>query len=72
MSPPRRPRPIRKVQLKITIEADDSTIDGLKRLEGVIATQRKASLKIVTDTPEEALEQVKRLSEALSHSSKQV
>jgi hypothetical protein len=66
MSPPRRPSPVRKIRLKITVDADEGTIEGLRSLEGVVTEGGKASLAVTTDAPEEALAEIKRLAEALA------
>ena len=65
MSPPRRPDPVRKIRLKITIDADDATIEGLRGLDGVVTAGKTATLEVATATPEEALAEIKRLAGAL-------
>jgi hypothetical protein len=65
MSPPRRPKPIRKIRLKITVDGDDAMLEGLRSLEGVVTAGKRASLTVTADTPEKALAEIKRLADAL-------
>jgi len=65
MSRPRRPRPVRKIRLKITVAGDDAMLEGLKSLDGVVTAGKKASLTVTTDTPEQALAEIKRMADAL-------
>jgi len=65
MSRPRRPDPVRKIRLKITVDADDATIEGLRGLDGVVTAGKRASLEVEAETPEAALSEIRRLADAL-------
>jgi hypothetical protein len=65
MSPLRRPRPVRKIRLKITVDGDDAMIEGLRSVQGVVTSGKKATLTVTTDTPEQALAEIRRLADAL-------